>query len=268
MSQIGGGVAKIVAVHPQRRVVELVDENDGTRVGEAHVVAGVVSSDSGFWGVPSVPRPRTEQAAGSPNPTGRTMRALYLTLWGRPVVVGFLPPLSSEVAFTEQDRTLYRHPSGSYVTISPDGSIEARHPGGAHLRIGSGDSETVPAANGWNMPAASPPQITVTTSGFVLKVEPGGNVTLESQGTGTIKFDGAVTVEAPTTLIRSNVSIQGTLSVTGVGGGATAVTMVGTIALDGSMASTGDIVAGGISQMTHVHDDVQPGSGTSGPPVP
>jgi len=35
----------------------------------------------------------------------------------------------------------------------------------------------------------------------------------------------------------------------------------------GGLSSTGDQVAGGVSQMQHPHSNVQPGSGTSGPPV-
>lgn len=36
----------------------------------------------------------------------------------------------------------------------------------------------------------------------------------------------------------------------------------------GSIRSTGDQVAGTVSQMSHLHREVQPGSGQSGPPVP
>ena len=36
----------------------------------------------------------------------------------------------------------------------------------------------------------------------------------------------------------------------------------------GKVVSQGDQVAGGVSQIGHLHDDVQPGDGQSGPPVP
>lgn len=265
------GLASVVAVHPGRRTLELVDQNNGTRMAEVQYAGGPMSSDTGSWDIPDVPRPATEQQAGGPNASGRSMTAVYAMIYDRPVILGFLPPTASpEVAFGEQNRSIHRHSSGAYATIAPDGSIDIRHPGGAGVRIGTGDSENIGAgaANGWNPPSASPPQITVNTSGFILKIEPGGKVTLEGDSTADLTFAGLVTLEAPNVLIKSNVAIQGNLSVTGIGGGGpSAVTMTGTIALTGSMASTGDIVAGGISQIGHHHTLVEPGSGNSGPPA-
>ena len=49
-------------------------------------------------------------------------------------------------------------------------------------------------------------------------------------------------------------------------GGAHA-TMNGDISVRGTVTSTEDQIAGGISQMTHVHGDVEPGAGQTGAPV-
>jgi phage baseplate assembly protein gpV len=39
------------------------------------------------------------------------------------------------------------------------------------------------------------------------------------------------------------------------------------VTVQGSIAVTGDVTAGGKSLTTHVHSGVQPGAGNSGPPV-
>ena len=57
------------------------------------------------------------------------------------------------------------------------------------------------------------------------------------------------------------------LSFDGTDGGASRARMTGTLELEGSMTSTGDQVAGGISQMGHVHGGVEPGGASTGRPV-
>lgn len=265
-------LAQVIGVHPERRTVELAYLDDGARAGEAQIASGVVGSDSGLWAVPSVPRPSSERQAGGINPSGRTLTAVVAAIHGRPIVLGFVSPLGSQMTFTEQDRAMYRHPSGAYATIGADGSIEVRHPGGAHLRIGAGANETVPAANGWSPPSGSPPQITLTTSGFTLTVEPGGKTTLTTSNTVEMTYT-AATMNGPLT-VNGNVGINGTLGVQANGGGSTTVNITGQINLTGSMDATGnlsadgEVTAGTIPLTTHKHTGVTTGAGTSGGPTP
>lgn len=229
------GLAQVTGVHPQRRTLELVDLRDGGRVGEAQVSSGIVGSDSGAWTVPSVARPATEQQAGGIAPTGRSLIAVYAKLHGRPVVLGFLPPLGSQMTFSEQDRAIYRHPSGGYATFAPDGSIEVRHPGGAYLRIGNGPGQDLSAvaANGWTPPAGGPATVTLLTGGVTLTIAPTGLVTLTSAET----------------VINGNVTINGNATV------------------NGALTVTEDATINGISFIGHRHPGIMPGAGTTGTPV-
>lgn len=53
----------------------------------------------------------------------------------------------------------------------------------------------------------------------------------------------------------------------GTDGGVSSARMTGTLDMEGSISSTGDQVAGGISQMGHVHGGVERGSATTGRPA-
>lgn len=75
-----------------------------------------------------------------------------------------------------------------------------------------------------------------------------GNVTINVSGTADITVDGDVTMTAPNTEINSNVTINGTLDVTGEANFTTDIFSNG--------KNIGD---------THTHGGVQTGSGTSGP---
>lgn len=253
-------LAQVTGVHPERRTLELTYLDDGARVAEAQVASGVVGSDGGTWAVPDVPRPGNERQAGGINPSGRTLLAVVAAIHGRPIVMGFIAPLGSQMAFTEQNRAMYRHPSGAYATIAPDGSIEVRHSAGAHLRIGTGGSEVVPGANGWPAGGASPPQITLTTSGFTLTVQPGGETTLTT--------DGNATITTPHLQINGNVDIAGNLGVAAAGGGAATINMTGQVNLTGSMDATVEVKAGSIPLTTHKHTGVQSGPANTGGPTP
>ena len=253
-------LAQVTGVHPERRTVELTYLDSGGRVAEAHIASGVVGSDAGTWAVPNVPRPGTEGQAGGINASGRTVMAVVAEVHGRPIVMGFIAPLGSQMAFTEQNRTMYRHPSGAYATIAPDGSIEVRHPGGAHLRIGQGATEAIPGANGWGVGGGSPPQITLTTSGFTLTVEPGGKTTLTTEGEAEIT--------TPHLQINGNVDIAGNLGVAAAGGGAATINMTGQVNLTGSLEATVQVKAGPIPLTTHKHTGVQSGPANTGGPTP
>lgn len=82
--------------------------------------------------------------------------------------------------------------------------------------------------------------------------------TVETDKTITLSAGERITLDAPQTVITGN------LTATGEKGDA--VNMTGTVKLQGSLSSTGDQVAGGISQTGHTHTGVQPGSGSTGGP--
>lgn len=59
-------------------------------------------------------------------------------------------------------------------------------------------------------------------------------------------------------------TVTGNFTATGEKG--SNIGMTGTVSLNGSMTSTGDQVAGGISQINHTHTNVMPGGGDTGKP--
>ncbi|GFM38007.1 Gp138 family membrane-puncturing spike protein [Desulfovibrio psychrotolerans] len=88
---------------------------------------------------------------------------------------------------------------------------------------------------------------------------PAAKVELTPAGEVSAEANVQITLKAPSLTIEANA-----INMSGTGGGSAAFNMVGDINQDGSHTSTGDQVAGGISQMHHTH----PGDsgGTTGEP--
>ena len=80
-------------------------------------------------------------------------------------------------------------------------------------------------------------------------------VTIESDTAVTVKAP-LVTIDAAETTIKGHVTVEGGLNVAG-GSGA---------AVDGSLTTTGDVAADGISLTSHTHSGVTPGGGNTGGP--
>ncbi len=256
-------LARIIAVHPQRRRVDVVFLDNGQRVADVPVAAGAVASDSGSWAVPSAPRPANDSQAADLPTSGRAMIAVCGFAADRPMVIGFHQPGTGAMAPSEQDRAIYRHPSGTYATVAPDGTVEVKHASGAHLRIGAGGTAPVPGVPAGGGGAA--PTVTLKTENVELKIAPDGKVTLEASNN--------VEMTTPTLKVNGNVEIAGNLSVAAAGGGGATVTMTGNIVLDGNMsasgnlAADGEVQAGSIPLTSHRHQNVQPGGGNSGTPI-
>lgn len=82
--------------------------------------------------------------------------------------------------------------------------------------------------------------------------------TIETDKSVEIKAGVGIVLDAPQTTITGN------LTATGEKGDA--IGMTGTVQLNGSLSSTGDQVAAGISQAAHTHTGVMPGGGDTGKP--
>lgn len=199
----------VVAVHPERRTVDIVFTDTGMPVAEV-TVAGSVSSDGGSWNVPSVAKPQSLAGQASPPATGRTLIALVDSLGGRPVVVGFTAPSGGQMGFSQQDREVHRHSSGTYWTVAPDGSFEIFHPSGSVFRIGTGPHEPLGAISaGWvEGSGAPPPTVTLATPQFTLTVDPGGNVSLRANGTLGLSSAGTMTIESDAGIVMVAPTIQ------------------------------------------------------------
>lgn len=89
-------------------------------------------------------------------------------------------------------------------------------------------------------------------------IETDKDVTVNAGQSVTISAAQGITLDAPQTTVTGN------LTATGEKGGD--FSMTGTVNLNGSLTSTGDQVAAGISQTGHTHTGVEPGGGSSGKP--
>ena len=92
-------------------------------------------------------------------------------------------------------------------------------------------------------------------------------ITMDDGEGGKLELKGGkLTITAPAGIeTTSPTEVHNTPSLTMGGSGATA-TMNANMKINGSVTSTGDQTAGGISQINHVHTGVESGGGTSGKP--
>ena len=109
------------------------------------------------------------------------------------------------------------------------------------------------------------PQITIDCENIVVNASSAATVNTE---TATINASGSTKVDSPKVTITGDTKIEKTLMVVGqiTGTGGLAVSGGSGATVDGSMKTTGDVQAGGISLQGHVHGGVQGGSGTTGTP--
>jgi len=244
-------LANVVATHPGSVSVDLVMLDTSERIFGVQVLSDDMSSDSGSWSVPDVPLPASEASAGQPNVGGRTMLAVCAPLSGRLVVMGFLKPPGGQIAFTEGNRTIYRHASGGYATWAPDGSYEVYHPSGAYLRMGTGPHEDLSSKSfaPWASPTgAAAPTITMQTEGAVLTIAPGGAVTLDAPG-------------GEMTCTYQHATMNGPMQINGV------VTTSADVHVGGTLSASVDVVADGVSGKSHVHGGVAHGGLSTNPPT-
>lgn len=90
---------------------------------------------------------------------------------------------------------------------------------------------------------------------------PTARVELTPNGEVMAEADAKITLKAPLLDIQAS-----NIKMGGMGGGRAVATMDADIDQTGWHKSTGDQVAGGISQINHTHKDVMPGSGNTGKP--
>lgn len=225
-------LARVAAVHHEDHSVDLVMVDGGARYTGAQVLTSTASSNSGVFDMPT---PTTGDKWSLAENRANEVLAVCAMLGGAgvPVVLGFLFPQVNGMLF-EAGRRVMRHGSDVYTSIDGAGNIELAHPNGTYLRIGtSPDHEDLSGADydgNWsitkNTGAATHLQVVVKAGGAQkakIHVDPDGNLTIEhtgnlvvnTDGTANINVDGATTLNTPTTTITGDVTIQGSLAVTG-----------------------------------------------------
>lgn len=103
------------------------------------------------------------------------------------------------------------------------------------------------------------------TAHALTAVLPGGGSAEITAPASVIVHSDAITLDAPQTTTTGALTVEGLLTYaagmvgTGTGAGAAAI-------INGSIETTGDVVAGGISLISHPHGGVQRGGGLTDPP--
>ena len=243
-------LAQVVRVNQTRRTVDLVYLDDREPVRDA-VVMGKASNTGGRWDVPDVSKPVNAQATGTVTPATPSMVAVVDVIYGNPVVLGFVPALGNQVAVTEANLEIDRHPSGVVQTIEADGSIQTIHPGGVTLRIGTPallDPATVAADQNWHVAAGTPPTVTLITPKASLVIDPAtGNVTVVSQGDVSVTAKDAVVTASNNVTVTAGTVAQIAAPEVLLG---SATAGMKRVVVDGDPTAKGDTVIA--SQNTHV----------------
>lgn len=291
-------LARVVAVHPESNMVDLVMLVDNRRVPGVRVMSHDASSTSGTIGLPKPGAQALPNPYSAPLPTGRELVACVAYYDAVPVVQGFLFPQVAECLFADPERVLARTPSDFYHTVDGKGNAEWFHPSGAYLRIATDPAHEdltgadfngrfaatrnagnavhihIEQAGGKASVDIDPAGNIVIKSAASLTADIAGEINVHSGGSTTVKADGGATVVAPSVLVDSPDShFTGTVTVDGLltfkggmagsggSGGATA-SITGAVAVSG-----GDVTANGISLVNHTHGGVKAGSDSSGPPA-
>lgn len=234
-------LAQVTQVYPRSRKVDLVFLDSRLACAGVSVMSGSVGSDYGVWDMPAADRPSSQSGVGAFNPGGRNIIAvcgLFGARSERPVVLGFLRPADSVLSFTQDNREVHLHPSGTYTTVAPDGSFEVYNSGGGYIRIGTGAHENLAgvAANGWNEPSAAVPTITASNGHGSIVIDPSGNITATAGGNLVASVQGNMTAT-----VHGNMSANITGTATIQGTGAVAISSAD------SMSLTAPAITGGAS---------------------
>lgn len=202
-------LAQVVKIIPKWRLCEIVFCDDGWRATDVPILTSYVSTNTGGWTMHNMPRPPDEDVAGALQPSEdmRTVLAMVAVTDGRPVIMGFLPHPMTQLAFIEpeQNRDIWRHPSGTIVTVNKNGSLEVHHTGGMFLKVGiDGDNATATehedltglcANENWVYPENDPPTVTLSNGKFRLIIRPNGDTEYLSGGDLSVRYKGKADVD-------------------------------------------------------------------------
>lgn len=281
----------VVASYPEGNSVDVLLDDDGSRLSNVQVLTQSGSSNTGMIDLPDIGGP-TDDTRWDPTKTrDRYVKAMVGFCRGVPFVAGFLLPQVCQVTFKQKNRRIVRHASDVYTSVDDDGNFELYHPSGTYLRIGTSAAHEDLTAQDFdkrwsiarNTNKAVHVKLRVSNAGSdkaSLAIDPSGNVALQCDGnltadavgnasvtvggTTTVNSAGNVSITAPLTTVNGPLTVTGLLTyqggLAGSGGGGSAIT--------GNLAITsGNVTADGVGLKTHHHTGVQTGGGNTGGPV-
>lgn len=133
-------MAEVTRFNHEANSADLVFLDDRSRISDVSILSGAASPRSGWVDYPK----RDDWPEDQPRRVSDTDQmyclAVVAMMVGRPVVLGFVYPPVTEMAFDPErwpNLAIYRHPSDTHVVFQDDGSVEVQHPSGAFLKIGT-----------------------------------------------------------------------------------------------------------------------------------
>lgn len=233
--------AIVVEVHHEDYSVDVVMCDDGARMTGVPVLSPTASTRTGLVDLPEVPKKANKWDITTR--TGQEMEALVgFMSGGNPFVAGFLVPQVSQMTF-DGKRSIHRHRSDFYSTITEEGDFEMHHPSGAYIRIAANaEHEDLEQKNfdknfKLDRNKQRSPSVRLGNGDYFINLASGGEITVRCTA--------------------MNIDAGGTLTSIYSGGVWTARDVVAAM----------DVKAGAVSLRKHSHTGVTAGEDESGPPV-
>lgn len=226
----------VVATHPGDHSVDVL-LSDGRRLVGVQVMTPNGSARTGTFDMPAVPARADKWDISKPN--GQDQIAIVEFVGGVPLVVGFLFPQISQMTFNDAKMRVSRHQSDVMSVIDGDGNMQISHPSGAFIRLGETADAMDLAAKNTDASLAADRNTgrklfmrVVVPGAFDLKITPDGQLTLSLTQGAVIDAPDGITLNTPLVSVPN-----------------------------------GDVVASGVSLVSHVHTGVEPGPANTGPPA-
>lgn len=281
----------VVCAYPEGNSVDVLLDDDGSRLSNVQVLTPTGSSSTGMIDLPDVGGPTGDDRWNLSASRDRYVKAMVGFCRGVPFVAGFLLPQVNQITFAQKNRRIMRHASDVYTSVDDAGNFELYHPSGTYLRIGeSAGHEDLTGADfdkKWaiarNTGKAVHVKLRVSNAGVdkaSLAIDPSGNVALQCDGnlvadaagnasvvvggTTTVNSTGNVSITAPQTTVNGPLTVTGLLTYQGglAGSGGSGSSISGDVTV-----TSGNVVADGVGLKTHHHTGVQTGGGNTGGPV-
>lgn len=217
-------LAKVTYVHPEGQKLEVMFLDNGDFGRDVQVMSPYAGTDFGFTG--GIPSPETEglDANKTTDPNKRSIIAVIASLQGTHICLGFLFPQITHMAFTkknDKNRMIERHTSDFYRTVDDAANMDMVHPGGASIRMGSGEAYTSLEAKDFDKrfkiqknKTGSTTLALVNKSGGTTRVvlKPTGDVEVTATGSILVKADKNIDLTAG---IDINITAAGNVKVKG-----------------------------------------------------
>lgn len=237
-------LARVASVNPKDHSADLVMVDDGSRQAAVQLMCESASTNTGSFDLTTPSSLKGGDKWSLTERTDRDMLAVVGTLGGRLVVLGFLPPQTSEMLFAEANFKVSRHASDVYSTLDDAGNFEMAFPNGLYVRIAEDPAHrdlTGQNVDGsWNTKRNKDRQLHVHVE------QAGGTATLDIAPSGQITVTSAagLLIDTPETHITGHLSV------------------------DNGVTVLGDVTADDISLKNHRTSGVQAGQQTSQKPIP